>query len=230
MTTTVIYPSNDLKASLHPDLTLTVTGGGMEGARGAGGPLRTFSAFRLHGAKNSESFYGHHYPHISPFNHQFPDLFLSNRPVSKRTWESTKFLCVYSYSNCIIMRLACRDYRRVYFHIFLQEKFLSIFLAVCLLQKSTVLPLCLRTLTVVWYHPRILLGVGFVLSFFAVLSLCCCVGFFLVAVSRGYNSVAGHRLLLAVDSLTVGFPDGSDGKESAHNAGDQDSLIEEHRL
>ena len=55
-------------------------------------------------------------------------------------------------------------------------------------------------------------------------------GFFLVAVSRGYNSVAGHRLLLAVDSLTVGFPDGSDGKESAHNAGDQDSLIEEHRL
>ena len=74
------------------------------------------------------------------------------------------------------------------------------------------------------------MGVGFVLSFFAVLSLCCCVGFFLVAVSRGYNSVAGHRLLLAVDSLTVGFPDGSDGKESAHNAGDQDSLIEEHRL
>lgn len=76
MTTTVIFPRNDLEALLHPDLTLTITGGGMEGARGAGGPLRAFSAFRLHGAKNSECCYGHHYPYISPFNHQFPDLFL----------------------------------------------------------------------------------------------------------------------------------------------------------
>ena len=90
----------------------------MEGARGAGGPLRTFSAFRLHRATNSEHFYEHHYQHILPFDHQFPDLFLSNRPVSKRTWESTKLLWVYSYSDCVIMRLACRDYRRAYFHIF----------------------------------------------------------------------------------------------------------------
>ena len=40
MTTTVIFPRNDLEALLHPDLTLTITGGGMEGARGAGRPLR----------------------------------------------------------------------------------------------------------------------------------------------------------------------------------------------
>ena len=177
----------------------------MEGARGAGGPLRTFSAFRLHGATNSERFHEHHYPHILPFDHQFPDLFLSNRPVSKRTWESPKLLWVYSYSNCVIMRLACRDYWRAYFHIFLPEKFSSILLAVCLLQKFSCPPLVFENTHSGAIPSQDLVGLGFLGVFLAVPSLCCCVGFSLVAVSRGYTSAAGHRLLIAVASLPVGF-------------------------
>ena len=38
---------------------------------------------------------------------------------------------------------------------------------------------------------------------FAVPGLCCCTGFSLVAVSRGYSLVAMHRLLIVVASLVV---------------------------
>ena len=40
-------------------------------------------------------------------------------------------------------------------------------------------------------------------KFLAVLGLCCCVGFFLVAASRACSLVAVHRLLTAVASLAV---------------------------
>ena len=125
------------------------------------------------------------------------------------------------------MRLACRDYRRISFRIFLQDKFLSIFLAVCLLQKFSCPPLVSENTYCGAIPPQDLVrGWGF---FFAVLSLCCCEAFSLAAGSRGYTSVAGHRLLVAVATLIVAFPDGSDREESVHNAGDQGSLIEEHR-
>ena len=56
--------------------------------------------------------------------------------------------------------------------------------------------------------------------FLAVLGLCCCVCFSLVGASGAFSLVV-HRLLIAVASLVAqGFPGGSDGKESACNAGD----------
>ena len=44
---------------------------------------------------------------------------------------------------------------------------------------------------------------NFLNLFLTVLSLCCCTGFSLVALSRGYSLVAVHRLLIAVASLVV---------------------------
>ena len=42
---------------------------------------------------------------------------------------------------------------------------------------------------------------NFIYLFLAVLALCCCTGFFLVAASGGYSLVALRRLLVAVASL-----------------------------
>ena len=61
--------------------------------------------------------------------------------------------------------------------------------------------------------------------FLAVLGLCCCVGFSLVVASGAFSLAVVHRLLIAVASLVAqGFPGGSDGKESACNAGDWGSI------
>ena len=61
--------------------------------------------------------------------------------------------------------------------------------------------------------------------FLAVLGLCCCVGFSLVVASGAFSLAVVHRLLIAVASLVAqGFPGGSDGKESASNAGDWGSI------
>ena len=43
----------------------------------------------------------------------------------------------------------------------------------------------------------------FISLFLAVLSLCCCTGFSLVAVSGGYSLVAVHGLLIAAASFVV---------------------------
>ena len=48
-----------------------------------------------------------------------------------------------------------------------------------------------------------------------VLGLHCCTGFSLVAVSRGSSLLAVQGLPTVVAFLVLGFPGGSDGKESA---------------
>ena len=44
---------------------------------------------------------------------------------------------------------------------------------------------------------------SFIHSFLAVLGLCCCLGFSLVAASGGYSLVAVSRLLIVLASLVV---------------------------
>ena len=52
-------------------------------------------------------------------------------------------------------------------------------------------------------HVLLLQLVFFFFHLLAVLGLCGCVGFYLVAASRGYSLVVVHRLLIAVASLVA---------------------------